>query len=263
MNDNHFIKKFRTKTYLELKYILDNKEKYTESAIEASSYILNERNGKASEIKSINKKIIDKNEEKKIAWKKNEKKRQRNWEKNYYVGKLLWFGIACIVCAFYFFAPTLFTSEKSLIRTSGNVENVKAYYTQVSSEGHKSIKSELFLKIQNDKRNYKLSKNIGQSRNNEKYEYIDKELKRSGKANIWIKKSQQSNIEPEIFQITTGENKVLYDMDDVKSELKFLFPFLIIMGIFGIGVYINHKYPNRIKNIMGKKPTHNRVDGSN
>jgi hypothetical protein len=259
MNDNHFIKKFRNKTDLQLKYILENKEKYTESAIEASSYILNERNVKAIEIKSVNNKKIDKKEKQEIAWEKIEKKRQRNWEKNYCARKLLWFGIACIVCAFYFFAPTLFTSEKSLIRTSGNVENVKAFYTRVSSKGHKSIKSELFLKIENDKRDYKLAKNIGQSRNNEKYEFIEKELKKSGKTNIWIKKSQQSNIEPEVFQITTGENKVLYDMDDVKSELKFLFPFLLIMGFFGIGVYVNHKYPNRIKNLMGKKPKHNNV----
>ncbi|MGY5353442.1 hypothetical protein [Wenyingzhuangia sp. IMCC45467] len=257
MNDNHFIKKFRNKTDIELKYILENKEKYTENAIEASNYILNERSGKPIEIKSITKKRIDKKEEKKITWKKIEKERQRSWEKNYYAGRLLWFGIACIGCAFYFFAPTLFTSEKSLIKTSGNIENVKAFYTQVSSKGHKSIKSELFLKIENDQRNYKLAKNIGQSRNNEKYEFIEKELKKSGKVNVWIKKSQQSNIEPEVFQITTGENKVLYDMDDVKSELKFLFPFLLLIGIFGIGVYVNHKYPNRIKNIMKKKPTHN------
>ena len=259
MNDNHFMKKFKNKTDLELKYILENNEKYTESAIEASSYILNEPNGKAIEIKSISNKIIDKKEEKKIAWEKIEKKRQRNWEKNLYAGKLLWFGIACIGSAFYFFAPTLFTSEKSLFRTRGNIENVKIFYTRVSSEGHKSIKSELSLKIENDKRNYKLAKNIGQSRNNKKYEFIEKELKKSGKANIWIKKSQQSNIEPEVFQITTGENKILYDMGDVKSELKFLFPFLLIMGFFGIGVYVNHKYPNRIRSLIAKKPTHNNV----
>ena len=184
---------------------------------------------------------------------------KKKWYKEYYSQRSLWFGIACIGCAFYFFAPTLFTSERSLIETSGKVENVKAFYTQVSSRGHKSIKSELILKLQNDKRNYKLAKNIEQNRNNEKYELIEKELKKSGKAIVWIKKSEQSDMEPEVYQIATGERNILYDMDDVKSELKFLFPFLLIMGFFGIGVYLNHKYPNRIKSLIGKKPAHNNV----
>ena len=184
---------------------------------------------------------------------------QKKWRKDYYSGQLLWFGIACIGCAFYFFAPTLFTTKDSLIEKSGNVENVKAFYTRVSSRGHKSVKSELILNLKNDKRNYKLAKNIEQSWNNAKYELIEKELKKSGKAIIWIKKSEQSNNEPEVYQIATGENNILYDMNDVKSELKFLFPFLIIIGLFGIGVYVNHKYPNKIKRLIAKKPAHNSV----
>ncbi|EAS19458.1 hypothetical protein BBFL7_00003 [Flavobacteria bacterium BBFL7] len=184
---------------------------------------------------------------------------KKKWWKDYYAGKLLWFGIACIGCAFYFFAPTLFTTEKSLIEKRGKVENVKAFYTRVSSRGHKSVKSELILNLENDQRNYKLAKNIEQSWNNEKYELIEKELKKSGKAVVWIKESEKSEMEPEVFQIATGENNILYDMDDVKSELKFLFPFLIIMGLLGIGLYLNHKYPNRIKSLMGKKPAHNNV----
>ena len=184
---------------------------------------------------------------------------KKKWRKDYYAGQLLWFGIACIGCAFYFFAPTLFTTEKSLIEKRGEVENVKAFYTRVSSKGHKSVKSELILNLKNDTRNYKLAKNIEQSWNNEKYELIERELKKSGKAIVWIKESEQSEMEPEVFQIATGENNILYDMNDVKSELKFLFPFLLIMGFFGIGVYLNHKYPNRIKSLMRKKPAHNNV----
>ncbi|MCL5130576.1 hypothetical protein [Algibacter sp. L4_22] len=175
---------------------------------------------------------------------------KKKWTKDYYAGNLLWFGIACFVFALFFLAPTLFTSEKSLIEKRGKVENVKAFYTRVSSKGHKSVKSELILNLENDTRNYKLAKNIEQSWNNEKYELIEKELKKSGKAIVWIKESEQSDMEPEVFQIATGENEVLYDMNDVKFELKFLFPFLIVMGIFGIGVYLHNKYPKRIKNLI-------------
>ena len=184
---------------------------------------------------------------------------QKKWHRDYYAGEALWFGIACIGCAFYFFAPTLFTTEKSLIEKRGKIENVNAFYTQVSSEGHKSVKSELLLNLENDTRKYKLAKNIEQSWNNEKYELIEKELKKAGNAIVWIKKSEQSVMEPEVFQIATGENQVLYDMDDVKSELKFLFPFMIVMGLIGIGIYANHKFPNRIKSLIGKKPAHNKA----
>ncbi len=182
---------------------------------------------------------------------------QKKWHKDYYARKALWFGIACIGCAFYFFAPTLFTTEKALIEKRGKIENVKAFYTQVSSRGHKSVKSELLLKLENDTRKYKLAKNIEQSWNNKKYELIEKELKKAGNAIVWIKESEQSFMEPEVFQIATAENQILYDMDDVKSELKFIFPFLIVMGLIGIGIYANHKFPNRIKSWIGKKPAHN------
>lgn len=170
--------------------------------------------------------------------------------KDYYAGDLVVFGISCLVFALFFLAPTLFTSEKSLIEKRGKVEKVKAFYTRVGSKGHKSVKSELILNLENDTRNYKLAKNIEQRWNNEKYELIEKELKKSGKAIVWIKKSEQSDMEPEVFKIATGENEVLYDMDDVKSELKFLFPFLIVLSIFAIGFYLNNKYPKRIKSLI-------------
>ncbi|WP_299537411.1 hypothetical protein [Ulvibacterium sp.] len=177
----------------------------------------------------------------------------KKWHKDYYAEKALWFGIACIGYAFYFFAPTLFTLENSLIETSGKVDNVRTLYTQVSSRGHKSVKSELILKLENDQRNYKLGKNIEQSWTNEKYELIKKELKKSGKAIVWIKKSNQTDLEPEVFQIANGEKEILLDIDEVKAELKWLFPFLIVMGLFMIGIYFNHKYPERFKTLFTKK----------
>jgi hypothetical protein len=259
MKDNSFIKKFRNKTDSDLRFILDNKEKYTQKAIEASTYILKERNGELIELETNKEKLINELKEDKNTWIDYEKKEYRKWEKNYYATKLLWFGISCIVCAFYFFAPTLFTTKNSLIEINGEIQNVNTFYTQVSSKGHKSVKSELLLKLENDKRTYKIFKNIEQSWSNEKYELIKKRLKKSGKAKVWIKENQQSKIEPEVFQIATGENDILYDMNDVKSELRFIFPFLLIMGVFGIGVYVNHKFPNPIKDLIRKKPTHNKV----
>ncbi|WP_422862078.1 hypothetical protein [Flagellimonas sp. W118] len=117
----------------------------------------------------------------------------------------------------------------------------------------------MILKLKNDKRKYKLGKNIEQSRYNKKYELVKNELKKSGKAIIWIKKTDISEMEPQVFQIATGERNILYDMEDVKSELKFLFPLMLILGFFGIGVYLNHKYPDNVNRIFGKKPVANNV----
>jgi predicted RND superfamily exporter protein len=159
----------------------------------------------------------------------------------------LGFGIACIGGAFYFFAPTLFTSEKELIERNGKVENVETVYSQVSSKGIKSVKSELIIKLHNDNSFYKIVENIGHERRNGEYESIARELKKSGKALVWIKESEQLNLQPKVFQIATGESKILYDMENVKSELKFLFPFLLIVGTIGIGLFAIFKYPNLLK----------------
>ena len=161
-------------------------------------------------------------------------------------------GVTCLGGALYF-APTLFTTEKSLVPIKGKVENVKTYYTQVSSKGHKSVKSELTLTLQNDKRKYNLAKNIEQSWQNEKYELIEKELKESGEAIVWIKEGSQSEGEPRVFQIGTGEKNILYDLDDVKSELKYLFPLFLVIGLFGVGLYLYDRYPTRFRGIFGKK----------
>lgn len=87
--------------------------------------------------------------------------------KKIYSEKFLIFGIVNLLCGFYFFAPTLFTQKKSLIVESGQVENIETFYRRVSSRAAKSTKSELFIKVKNDSRNYYLMENISQKRRNE------------------------------------------------------------------------------------------------
>ena len=55
------------------------------------------------------------------------------WWKNHYAEECLVFGICCILCSFYFFAPTLFTFKNALISKSGEIKEVETYYVQVSS----------------------------------------------------------------------------------------------------------------------------------
>ena len=49
-------------------------------------------------------------------------------------------------------------------------------------------------------------------------------------AKIWIRKSEESSSEPNIFQIANEKDEILYDIKDAKSLSKFGF-----IGAFGLG----------------------------
>jgi len=155
----------------------------------------------------------------------------------------LWYGIGCIFCAFYFFAPTLLTSETSLVEQKGEVVYVKTRYIPVESRGAKSTKARLAIRLENDPKFYRIHKNIGSDRSYKLYEDIERRLKKSGKASIWILKSELNETTPKVFQIATGIGNIVYDMDDVKFELRLLFPLSLLCGLVCIGVYINYKRP--------------------
>ncbi|WP_422862079.1 hypothetical protein [Flagellimonas sp. W118] len=116
---------------MELEYILENQKKYTEEAVNAAIHILNLRNGKLPGLDSVDQGKIEK-ENRDNDLKNIEKKEKKKRRKDYYARRLLWFGISCVGCAFYFFAPTLFTGQESLIEKSGEIEVVKTLYSQVS-----------------------------------------------------------------------------------------------------------------------------------
>ncbi|WP_262732381.1 hypothetical protein [Gaetbulibacter sp. NE] len=163
--------------------------------------------------------------------------------KVYYAEKGLYVGITAIICAFYFFAPTLFTFKSSLIEQNGEIENLKTFYTQVEdSRGSKSIKSELKFTLNSTQSIYILMKNIGQSRYYERFEKLEKQLKKSERATVWIKKNQKEDYKPIVFQIADRNGKILYDFEESKSHSKFGFRISIGLGIFGIGLYLRHRY---------------------
>ncbi|TYA74359.1 hypothetical protein [Seonamhaeicola marinus] len=171
--------------------------------------------------------------------------------KAYYAKKGLFVGITSIICSFYFFAPTFFTFKSSLIKQSGAIEFVKIFYSSVeSSRGSKSIKSELKFTLNSTRNMYVLMKNIGQSRYNERFEKLKKQLEKPGRVSVWIKKNQQTEYKPTVFQITKGNNTVLYDFDEAKSQSRLGFLISFGFGIFGVGLFIKHKYSTQIKKLF-------------
>jgi len=166
-------------------------------------------------------------------------------DKAYYAEKGLFVGITSIICAFYFFAPTLFTFKSSLIEQNGEIENIKTHYTRVESRGSKSIKSELKFTLNSTQSIYVLMKNIGQSRYNERFEKLEKLLKKSERATVWIKESQREEYEPTVFQIADKNGTILYDFEESKTHSKFGFRISIGLGIFGIGLYLRHRFKKK------------------
>ena len=162
--------------------------------------------------------------------------------KKYYAEKGLIIGIASIIFGFYFFSATLFTFKSSLIEQTGNIENLKTYYKNVSSRGSKSIKSELEFTLNSTQSIYILMENIGRRRNNIRFEKLKKHLKKGERATVWIKENQKDEYEPTVFQIADRKGKVLYDFEESKSHSKFGFLMCLSLGVFGIGLYLKYKF---------------------
>ncbi|KAA5826203.1 hypothetical protein FPF71_05160 [Algibacter amylolyticus] len=163
--------------------------------------------------------------------------------KAYYAEKGLFVGITSVVCAFYFFAPTLFTLKSSLIEINGEISELNIYYTSVESyRGSNSIKSELQFTLNSSQSRYVLMKNIGQSGINERFENLENQLRQSGSASVWIKQSQKDEYKPTVFQIADKNRSVIYGFEESKSHSRFGFLISFALGIFGIGLWVRHKY---------------------
>jgi len=169
----------------------------------------------------------------------------------YYAEKGLFVGIVSILCAFFFFASNVFTPKSALIQIKGEVAYVKVYYTRVKSRGSESTKSELKFTLNSSSNVYVLMKNIGQRRYNERFEKLAIELRSSGKAVLWIKESQKDNFKPTVFQIADRNGEILYDFKESKSHSRFGFLISFGLGLFGIGLYLKHRYY--------KKPSGNNI----
>ncbi|MEP3836452.1 MAG: hypothetical protein ABJM36_02340 [Algibacter sp.] len=80
-------------------------------------------------------------------------------DKAYYAEKGLFVGITSVACAFYFFAPTIFTFKSSLIEINGEISELNTYYSRVESyRGSSSIKSELQFTLNSIQSIYVLKK---------------------------------------------------------------------------------------------------------
>ena len=130
---------------------------------------------------------------------------------------------------------TIWTPKSSLIPLKGILQSCDTYVTPVSSTSRygyeaKSQKAELIFYLNEHRKKFALMKNIGSDYRNEEYEDIKSKLTRADSVTVWVKKSEVSYWEPQVFQIETDRGTVL-DFQTVRFKERPLTAFLLLMGL--------------------------------
>jgi hypothetical protein len=154
----------------------------------------------------------------------------------------------------------IWTSKSSLIPLKGTLQSCDTYVTPVSSTNRygyeaKSQKAELIFYLNEHKKKFALKENIGSDYRKEEYEDIKSKLTRANSVTVWVKKSELSYWEPQVFQIETDRGTLL-DFQTVRFKERPLTAFLLLMG-FGCVIFsIYTLYPRLFSKRQVKKETH-------
>lgn len=175
VNRNHFTDKFSTKSDQELKDILES-EHYVDEAKLATKWILDER-GQQTDYQPPKK--VTKERKPWIPGRNQDPDRRRHYE-----WRMIAFGIACIIGAFYINFDNLLTTEKSLAELHETIKNSDVIVDNVSSRNRmgyeaKSRRATLYFSLNEHQKLFKLVENIGQEHSHDQYERISKSLKNS------------------------------------------------------------------------------------
>ena len=142
---------------------------------------------------------------------------------------------------------TIWTPKNSLVALKGTLQSCDTYVTSVNSANHygyeaKSQKADLIFYLQEHKKKFALSENIGSNYNDEHYEKIKNKLKRADTVTVWVKKSALGNWQPQVFEIDTDKETVL-DFQTVRFEERPLTAFLLLTGLSCVIFPIYFFYP--------------------
>ncbi len=142
---------------------------------------------------------------------------------------------------------TIWTPKSSLVPLKGTLQSCDTYVSTVSSTTRygyeaKSQKAELIFYLQEHKKKFALSENIGSDYSNEQYEEIKSKLNRADTVTVWVKKSELDNWAPKVFQIDNGKETAL-DFQSIRLKHRSLTLFLLLMGLGCVIFSIYAFYP--------------------
>ena len=142
---------------------------------------------------------------------------------------------------------TIWTPKSSLISLDGTLSSSDISTTTVKDrKGHKSQKVELHFSLTGQDKRFLLFENVGQDYNSKKLSEIHSALKRSNNIKVWIRKNDNDDHQPKVFQIDNDRGTIL-EFESVKSENKILAAFMLVMGIGSIVLFTWFRYPEKLK----------------
>jgi hypothetical protein len=152
---------------------------------------------------------------------------------------------------------TIWTPKTSLTPLKGTIQSCHTYVTPVSSKNRygyeaKSQKAELIFYLHEHKKKFALMENIGSNYRNKEYEEIKSKLNRVDSVTVWVKKSELSYWEPQVFQIETERGTVL-DFQTVRFKDRPLTVFLLLMGLGCVIFPIYAFYPRLFSKLHVEK----------
>lgn len=151
--------------------------------------------------------------------------------RNFKFGFHFFVGVIFICFAFYLCGPVLFTSKGELIERNGQIKTANIEYPRVRSRGMVSTKCELSIDLEGDIRRYSIFKNIGQKKKYPKFEDLKNKLRTSQSVSVWINKSEESKLEPNVYRIINQDDKILYSIKDAKALSLIVFTIACLFGL--------------------------------
>lgn len=103
--------------------------------------------------------------------------------------------------------------------------------------------------IENSIQKFVLTENKEAGQTSDKLMSLLHSLKRSKNITVWIEKSEESEAQPRVFEIGSGD-KVLLGIEEVKQDHKLLTAFLLIMGLGSIVSFMWFRYPDKLKKVF-------------
>ncbi|WP_339786168.1 hypothetical protein [uncultured Imperialibacter sp.] len=175
--------------------------------------------------------------------------------KKRYEWRILFYGVGCLISAFYLNFESIVTTRSSLTELSGSIRNSEILIDNVSRKGRlgnevRSRRATLIFSLNEHQKLFKLRENIGHEFSNSEYDRLSRLLLNSESVSVWISESQVDSIEPKVFQIDVNGQTIL-DFDSVTSKYSAVSALLLFLGLGATGFALYSKYPKRIRRLLG------------
>jgi len=143
---------------------------------------------------------------------------------------------------------TIWISKSSLLPLHGTLKSADIYITRVTDRGgHESQVSELIFFLNGYAKKFSVAENIGNANSNDDYDRIVAGLREADVVTVWIRKSEEHEYQPKVFQIDQDEESTLLELERVSMAESPMTAFLLVLGLVSIGSFLWFRYPEKFR----------------